>query len=180
MIPVEKVGDGVFVSRQPIVCIGDEELDFIKREASRSGKRRARICAHRSNADALHEMVIAIVADSYIQPHRHIGKSESFHIIEGIVDVVIFDDDGAISEVIELGAPGSGRLFFYRLSESRFHTLLIRSPLLVMHEVTNGPFNPEQTIVAPFAPPGNDEVAGAAYMTRIQQEAGSFCGRGEV
>lgn len=34
VIPVEKVGDGVFVSRQPIVCIGDEELDFIKREAS--------------------------------------------------------------------------------------------------------------------------------------------------
>ena len=76
-------------------------------------------------------MLIAISSDSYIHPHRHVGKSESFHIVEGEVDVAVFDEAGDVVDVIELGAMGSGRNFYYRLSESAFHTLLIRTEFLV-------------------------------------------------
>jgi len=167
---LHKVNEEVFVSRDSIVRWSDEEIAFIKRQARISPRKRARICAHKTDEDALHEMVIAISAASYIHPHRHLGKSESFHVVEGEVDVAVFDDAGEIADVIQLGVPGSGRCFYYRLSESRFHTLLIRTDILVVHEVTNGPFARDQTVLAPFAPAEDQANNVGAYMKRVSDQ----------
>src|SRR5215203_4000505 len=123
---LRKVNAEIFIAEDPIVQCGDAEIAFLKQCALASPRKRACICAHKSNQDPLHEMLIAISAASYIHPHRHLNKSESFHIVEGSVDVAIFDAAGTLKDVIQLGAPGTGRAFFYRLSESAFHTLLIR------------------------------------------------------
>ncbi len=171
---LRKVNDEVFIAENAIVRCGDAEIAFLKRQAQASPRKRARICAHKTNDDALHEMVIVISAASYIHPHRHLDKSESFHIIEGKVDVAVFDHAGAIVDVIELGAPGSGRCFYYRLSESAFHTLLIRTDFLVVHEVTNGPFARDGTILAPFAPPEDQADAARAYMQRVSGEVAQY------
>lgn len=172
---LQKVNDEVFVALDPIVKWGGEEIAFLKRTALASPRKRARICAHKTNEDALHEMIIAISAASYIHPHRHIGKSESFHIVEGEVDVAVFDDAGKVVDVIELGAVGSGRRqFYYRLSESAFHTLLIRSDCLVVHEVTNGPFARDRTVLAPFAPSEERQEAARDYMRRVAEQVAEF------
>lgn len=171
---LRKVNDEVFVALDPIVKVGGEELAFLKRQALANQRRRARICAHKSNDDAVHEMVIAISVDSYIHPHKHIGKSESFHIVEGEVDVVVFDDAGEIVEIIELGDASTERNFFYRLSESAFHTLLVRTNFLVVHEVTNGPFLREKTVLASFAPPEERTAEAKEYVKQIASRAASF------
>jgi cupin fold WbuC family metalloprotein len=171
---LRKVNDEVFIALDPIVKFGGEEIAFLKQQARASPRKRARICAHKSDEDALHEMLIAISAESYIQPHKHFGKSESFHIVEGELDVAVFDDAGAIVDVIALGAIGSGRRFYYRLSESAFHTLLIRTDFLVFHEVTNGPFRREQSLLAPFAPPEDQFEAARDYMMRVAQQVERF------
>ena len=164
---LRKISEEVFIAEDAIVRFGVPEIALLKRQAQVSPRKRARICAHKTNDDALHEMLIAISAASYIHPHRHLDKSESFHIVEGKVDVAIFDHAGIIVDVIELGAPGSGRYFYYRLSESAFHTLLIRSDFLVVHEVTNGPFARDGTVLAPFAPPEDQTDAVHDYMQHV-------------
>jgi cupin fold WbuC family metalloprotein len=164
---LRKVSDEVFVASEQIVRLGSEEIDFLKKQAVANPRKRARICAHSGNDDAIHEMVIAISSSSYVRPHKHIGKSESFHVIDGSVDVVMFDDDGAIADVIELGGLNSGRNFYYRLSESRFHMPLSRTDMLIIHEVTNGPFNRNQTIFAPFAPPEDDIGRAEKYLSEV-------------
>jgi cupin fold WbuC family metalloprotein len=166
---LRKVSDEVYVADEPIVRVGPYEVAFVKDQARKSPRGRARICAHRSNDDALHEMIIAISSASYIRPHRHVSKAESFHVVEGEVDVAVFDESGTVVDVIALGAPGSGRNFYYRLSDSAFHTLLIRSELLVIHEVTNGPFDPSRTIFAPFAPSEDQHVEAREYMKRVSE-----------
>jgi cupin fold WbuC family metalloprotein len=178
MIALDRLGDEIFVARDPIVFIGDEEIAFLKERAGASDRQRARICAHKSPGDALHEMFIAMTSLSYVRPHRHRAKSESFHVVEGRVDVVLLDDSGDISGVIELGAAGTGRSRYYRLDESRFHTLLIRSDLLVLHEVTNGPFDRRLTEFAPFAPEESDHAAAAAYRMRIAEQVLRLAGKG--
>jgi cupin fold WbuC family metalloprotein len=65
------------------------------------------------------------------------------------VDVVVFDDNGAVADIIELGNPTTGRFFFYRLAQGAFHTLPLKTDLLVVHEVTNGLFSREQNLPAP-------------------------------
>lgn len=171
---LRKINDEVFIASDTIVKLGSEEIAFLKQQARTSPRRRARICAHKSNEDPLHEMVIAISAASYIHPHKHLGKSESFHIVEGEVDVAVFDDAGAVVDVIALGAMGSGRRFYYRLSESAFHTLLIRTDFLVVHEVTNGPFDRDRSVLAPFAPPEDQGDAARAYMAKVAGQVEQF------
>ena len=174
MIELERINDEVFIALDRIVRFGGDEVAFVKEQARKSPRKRARICAHKSNDDSLHEMLIAIAADSYVRPHRHVGKSESFHIVEGEVDIAIFDELGEITDVVEMGSTMSGRQFFYRLSESAFHTLLIRSELLVIHEVTSGPFVAGATVLAPFAPPENEAQLGRRYLEQVSERASRY------
>lgn len=170
MMPrLRKINDEVFVSDMPIVQFGSEQVTFLKSQALSNKRKRARICAHRSNHDTLHEMLIAISAQSYIHPHKHAQKVESFHIVEGMVDVVVFDDTGKIVEVIELGDISTGRNFYYRLSDSMFHTLIIHGDFLVIHEVTNGPFVANETILASFAPIESQYDEARKYITKLKQ-----------
>lgn len=165
----------VFVAESDVVSISEKDIEFLKEQAIANPRKRARICAHRDSADALHEMVIAIAKGSYLRPHKHIGKSESFHIIEGQADVALLDDHGEITQVIALGAPGTGKSPFYRLSDDRFHMLVVQSDILVMHEVTNGPFIREQTIQAPFAPDDAETEKAALYLNEITQRMVAAC-----
>ncbi len=99
----------VFLAEGPISAVGRSELETLKAAVRASAKRRARINTHPDGEDALHEMIIAIDPSSYIRPHKHPGKSEAFHIVEGEVDIVVFKDDGQIDQVVPLGAPGGER-----------------------------------------------------------------------
>ncbi len=149
----------VYVTPGPIASIGAEEVEFLRREAAGSPKGRVRINIHPDNADLLHEMIIAIRPDSYIRPHKHPGKSEAFHVVYGEVDIVVFKDDGSILEIVPLAASGAGKAFYYRMSKPYFHTLLIRSDILVVHEITNGPFVKDGSVFGTFAP-GEDAESG--------------------
>jgi cupin fold WbuC family metalloprotein len=150
-----------------IVTVDAALISDLKRAAAGNARKRIRICAHRGVDDRLHEMLIVHAFDAYVRPHKHIGKSESFHVIEGEVDVVIFGDDGEVADVIEMGAFQSGRPFFYRIADPLYHTLLIRSPVLVFHETTGGPFKREETVFAPWAPEDGQPDAVNRYLTRL-------------
>ncbi len=165
---VRKVNDEVFVASGPIPQIGPADLELLRRQAFANPRRRARICAHQNNDDVLHEMVIALARGCYIHPHRHLGRPESFNIIEGAVDVVLFNDAGEISDVIAMGDQASRLVFYYRLETNVFHGLVMRSDILIFQEVTTGPFRAGGTELADFAPPESHEVLAAAYARSIQ------------
>ena len=173
-IALEKINGEVFMAVDRIVRLGPEYVSFLKVQAAGSPRRRARICAHRHSGDSLHEMLIVVAADSYIRPHKHPNKIESFHVVEGSVDVVVLDDGGAIVELVELGDASSGKAFFYRLADSLYHTLLIHSAFLVMHEVTNGPFVADETVLAPFAPPEGQRIEALAYVAELRRQAATL------
>ena len=109
---VEQLNDEVLVAVDPIAKIGGPEIQLLKERALRNPRQRIRVCAHKSTDDPLHEMLIVHTKDTYVRPHKHFKKSESFHVIEGIVDVIVFDETGKVVEVIEMGDYVSGRDFF--------------------------------------------------------------------
>jgi cupin fold WbuC family metalloprotein len=166
----------VFLAEGPIAAVGEGEIATLKAAVKASPKGRARINAHSDGDDALHEMIIAIDASSYIRPHKHPGKSEAFHIVEGEVDIVVFKDDGEIDRIVPLGAPGGGRSFYYRMSKPFFHTLIIRSDVLIVHEITNGPFRPEATVYADFAPQDSDTKDAATYQADLVRRVAALQG----
>lgn len=142
----------VFYWREEPVSIRQEHIEILKRLANNTRRQRARICAHPDTANTLHEMLIFHPRGTYVRPHQHPGKSESFHVIEGEADVVLFNDQGEVTAIVEMGSYGSGKNFYYRLNRSSYHTLIIYTDHFIFHETTNGPFRREDTLFAPWAP----------------------------
>lgn len=167
MIKVRKESAEVLYPEEEIVFVGSTDLEELKRLALLNPRQRVRLCTHRSPDDPLHEMFIVHTRDCYVRPHKHVGKSESMTVLEGIVDVVLFSDDGSIRDVVPMGAPGSGRIFYQRLSDPVYHTLIIRSEFLVFQETTGGPFVRENTVFPEWAPV-EQGAAPAEFMDKIK------------
>ena len=135
--------------------------------AKSNSKRRARINAHPSKDSDVHEMIIAFLKDSYIPPHRHHNKTESFHIIKGRLDVIFFDEDGHNKNRVELGDYTSGKPFYFRSTNRDWHTVLIKSDYVVIHETTEGPFDPNESEYASWAPKESETLAVKNFLNRI-------------
>ena len=159
----------VLYSGTALTTVNRSDIEHFKQLSSRNPRKRIRLCAHATPEDNLHEMLIVHERNTYVRPHKHPGKIESTHIIEGMVDVVIFDDNGQIASVIGMGDYTSGRAFYYRMAIPLFHTLIIRSDVLVFHETTNGPFERKNTIFAPWAPEDSDVNSTSAFMAALDE-----------
>jgi cupin fold WbuC family metalloprotein len=168
MVKYRVLNPEVLYSTDAITCVLASDIAYLKSLALENPRKRIRLCSHASEADMLHEMLIVMYGGCYVQPHAHPGKSEAFHVIDGLLTVVIFDQDGVVQERVEMGAFGSTRPFYYRLSSPLFHTVIIESECAVFHEVTNGPFRPGETKFAQWAPAeGSDEAAKRLYQNKI-------------
>ncbi len=172
-----------------IITFGLEQLDELKAKALAAPLKRARINLHEHLTDRVQEMVIAEHHTTYVRPHRHPGRLESFHVIEGSLTVVLFDDAGGIVEKVPLGevpwklktfheVGGSGlrrvpqgapRPILYRQRESHWHTLLIESEFAVIHEVVEGPF-PYETEWAPWSPRPEDAEAVEQFKAELRRK----------
>jgi cupin fold WbuC family metalloprotein len=169
MIKVRKESDEVLYPEEDVVFLRLAEIQELTRLAALNPRHRVRLCAHRSPKDPLHEMFIVHMRDCYVRPHKHLGKVESMVVLEGEVDVVLFNDDGSICRIISMGTQSSGKVFYQRLAEPIYHTLLIRSEFLVFHEITEGPFLRESTIFPEWAPI-EPNVASDIFLARLEAQ----------
>jgi cupin fold WbuC family metalloprotein len=170
MIPVKTLSPDVYVAQEHLVCVDQTLLASLAAQARTSTKRRTRLCAHKTEEARIHEMFIALDKQVYIRPHRHLNKSESFHVVAGSAAVVFFDDEGAVQTAIEIGDFRSGKPFYYRNEDSRYHTQIITSRRLLVHEITNGPLRREETEYAPWSPPETDLKAARKYMSELRRQ----------
>jgi len=170
---LSEVADGVYYSRYPLPLVDAEVITFLKHAAIKSPLRRARFCAHLSPDAEQHDMLIASHRDSYVMPHRHFNKSETFVLLEGAAEIILFDDNGAVEKTIKMGTPASGLPFFYRMPPRQFHSLSIESELLVFLENTKGPFSLDDREHATWAPNYKDTKNGNAFIAAILQKAHS-------
>ena len=162
-----KKSEEVYYAADEIVRFSQSHIDFLKSNMQNSKTGRIRICAHKSPGDIIHEMLIIIDGKSYVRPHKHVGKTESFHIIEGAIDVLLFNEEGNVENVIRLCTQGSGSYLFYRLSKPQFHTVLVNSDCAIIIETTQGPFDKGDTIFAPWSPSEAD-ISVSEYIDQLR------------
>lgn len=172
---MKQIADGVFYAHQPVVRVTSGDLAVIRSAAEASPRKRARLCVHPDPQQLLHEMVIVLVAGGYVRPHRHLGRAESFHMMEGQADVVLFDDEGRIIEVIPMGPLDAGRVPFCRINCSRFHSVVVRGAYCTVHETTTGPFIPETTEFASWSPAESHPQVDD-FLAVLLRDVGNFRG----
>ena len=158
MISVRKESDEVLYSIKEVVSIKGLDLQELKSLSLLNKRKRIRLCVHMNPSEKLHDMIIVHTKDCYVRPHKHASRAESITILEGEVDLVLFEEDGSISSVVRMGELRTNKTFFYRLSSSIYHMFIIRSEFLVFHEATEGPFNKEDTIFPKWSPPEESNI----------------------
>jgi len=166
-----KVNDEVLYPNQSFVSLKAADLSWLKAEALKNQRKRIRLCTHQNIDDKIHEMFIVHGRDAYVRPHRHLNKTESFYLMEGEADAIFFNEEGKVIRRLPMGVLGSGKQFYYRLSEPVFHTLLIKSEVICFFEVTSGPFVSKDTEFPSWAPDGKDECLARAYMDGLAKGA---------
>ena len=154
---------------ETFLTVDRQRIEFLKQEALKNKRTRIRLCTHANMSNSVHEMLIVHVKGNYIPPHKHINKSESFHVIEGSADLFFFDENGEIIKIISMGDTNSGKVFYYRVSQAIYHTLIVTSDIFVFHETTRGPFIPSETIFGSWAPHEDDEKAVKIYMDELME-----------
>jgi len=163
---INKITDDVFYVSENNFPLDSEKIKKLVDEAKKSSRKRARLCVHNDNDSNLHEMFIAKLKNTYVRPHKNHNKCKSFQVLDGIIDLVIFDNFGNITDVVNLGNYGQKNSFFYRLTNTCFHSLIIRSNYAIFKETITGPFNSSDTIYAEWAPMENDEIEVKIYMDK--------------
>ena len=153
---------------QDIITIETGDLKKLKESAQESELLRSRYCLHHDNEAQVHEMIIAFCIDTYVRPHRHINKTESFHVIEGELNIVFFDDNGNITRVLNMKPIGSDGPFVYRLANEQWHMVIPLIDETIIHEVTCGPFIKDESVFAPWSPEQDDKEGVAQFLDKIK------------
>ena len=152
-----------------LVLFKTEDWTDLLQQARANTIGRARVCAHRDSESLVQEMLIAFVKDSYVRPHRHLNKTESFHVVEGELSVIFFDDCGEETDRVALSASDSTKPFYFRGEREQWHTVLVESGHAFIHETTTGPFEHSDKLLAPWAPAQGDRVATEIFLDSLRK-----------
>ena len=152
-----RVNDEVYYAVKSPFVVTPSLLSKLRDIAAFNQSGKARICFHSSPDDTVHDMLIALDSKADIKPHSHRVKAESFQVLVGALNVILYDVTGTPTQSIKLVAAGGNEgdsndnSFYCRLPKDIIHTVVPQTDSVVFREVTDGPFRPEDTIYPDWA-----------------------------
>jgi cupin fold WbuC family metalloprotein len=118
-----------------------EAIAALLERAATAPRKRMNLNLHVKLSDPVCRLLNAGLAGSYVRPHRHrIGKWELVNVLQGRLDVVIFNQEGEIKNRLALG---SGSASVVEIPGGEWHTVVFCAPAAVALEVKPGPYEPQ-------------------------------------
>ena len=154
----------VYFSETDEPRIDDSSLSELEALAIASARGRARFCLHQDHEDTLQQMVIALRANAYIQPHRQLDKIKSYVVLRGEIKVGFFGEDGRIEEAISMASEGHDVPSIIRFPTEKWHTVAGVTEMAVYLEIVSGPYNPAKTEMAAWAPTENQTDTAQEFL----------------
>ena len=117
-------------------------LAELSNKAAEAPRRRCNFNLHPVLDDPVQRFLNALEPGTYARPHRHCepAKWELFVILAGAAAILVFDDDGRVTERQELDAAGSTRAV--EIPPGTWHSLVALKPGTVLFEFKPGPYSP--------------------------------------
>ncbi len=146
--------------------IDDRLIAEMVNRAAASPRRRTNHNVHEQADDVVQRLFVAAEPDSYFRPHRHNDKPEFALVVRGAFDVLVFDEQGVVSQRFTVG-PNESTLGF-ETPPATFHTLIAKSTGSILFEAKRGPYNPQTA--AEFAPwsPAEGSADAPSFFNRLQ------------
>ena len=157
-----------FFCLQRPVYVNAALLAEMKEVSLQRGRRNVRICLHAAPEDDHHDMVVLERSGNYYRPHKHAAKGECFHVVDGKLGLLAFDEMGAVRDATVLGAGD-----IYRIAVGMYHAVMPLSDPVIYHESKPGPFLGEGDSIYPdWAAADSDADAIAAYTAMARAQFG--------
>lgn len=122
--------------------IDNQLMDSVTAQAKQSPRLRMNYNFHQSLEDKCHRFLNAMEMGTQVAVHHHITKDETLVVLRGKVRVLIYNDEGEITEN-EVIDPKEGR-FGVDIPKNTWHTVECMEPGTVVFEVKEGPFVPHE------------------------------------
>jgi hypothetical protein len=69
-----------------------------------------------------------------------------------------------VTKIVPMGDWTSGKVAYFRLDLPFYHMALVRTECAIVHEVTLGPFDRNNTHFAPWSPAPEDDVNRSKFV----------------
>ncbi len=151
--------------------ITEELLDKVSEEAEASPRLRMNHNFHESPQAPVQRMLNALEPGTYLPPHRHKNpdREEMYLVLRGKLITFFFDDNGNITERIELN-PAGGK-YGIEIPPGVWHSIVVLEKGTVIYEAKQGPYIPlSKENFAPWAPDVNDVEAIKEYMKKLLKQ----------
>jgi cupin fold WbuC family metalloprotein len=142
--------------------ITEQLLSELDRKAQASPRLRTNYNLHEGPQAAIQRLAIKLRHGTYIRPHRHPQRWELGIVLQGRMDLVLFDDAGTLTERVTM-TPVRGTLAL-ELPASTWHSYICVSDAATFFEVKEGPYDPATS--SEFAPwaPAEGEPGAVKYL----------------
>ena len=148
-------------------------LDGITTAARENPRLRQNWNIHPGDDFPAHRLLNAMEPASYNRPHRHLDplKNETFMIVRGRLGILVFDDNGNITEKLLLDTAGDN--IGADIPAGAFHTAVSLQEGTIFFEAKAGPYRPlTEAEKAPWAP--EEGVAAEKYLLALKSEFKTF------
>lgn len=151
--------------------IDNQLLDAIGEKAKQSPRLRMNYNFHDKLEDPVNRLINAMEPGTYLRPHRHLNpdKDESFLLLRGRVVVLIFDENGKVTEKLILD-PKAG-VYGADIKAGVWHGLLVLEPDSVIYEAKPGPFAPlTPENMVPWSPEPEDTEGVTKFLEWLEKQ----------
>ena len=148
--------------------ITEELLDSVTSQAKENPRLRMNYNFHATMDAPIHRLLNALEPGTYLPPHRHTDKIESYVVLRGSLLAFFYDEAGNVTEKVKL-CPAEGK-FGLEIPAGTWHSVIPLESGTVIYEVKNGPYAPlSPEDVASWAPASSDVEGAKAFMKRMSE-----------
>lgn len=143
-------------------------LNELELKASQAARRRSHLNVHETLDAPVQRLFIATEPDTYMRPHRHAEahKWEFFVVLEGQIDLLLFDESGTVTERIAMSRTATRAV---EIPPATWHAYVCMQSGTLALEIKEGAYLPTaEHDFAAWAPAEN--TAGASeYLAWMRQ-----------
>ncbi|MCD8184573.1 MAG: WbuC family cupin fold metalloprotein [Bacteroides sp.] len=146
--------------------ITEELLNDVTSQAQESLRLRMNYNFYTSMDEPIHRMLNALEPGTYLPPHRHVDKEETYLLLLGSMWVFFYDGAGNVAEKVLLN-PLAGK-YGLEIPPGMWHSIIALESGTVIFEIKKGPYQPlAPEDMASWAPAPSDEEGAKTFMERM-------------
>ena len=127
-------------SARPGLIFSSEFFDWMMEQAVRNPRKRWNYNLHQSLQSPSQRLLYALDPATRFSIHRHRDTDETYILLRGNVDIIYYDDGGAMQNRLSLSKDG---IVGGQVVRNQYHTLEVNEPSIIML-VKDGPYEPSQ------------------------------------